>query len=200
MSNTIEFAKYLLGLRKATTSDTSAELATLAKLAAGKRYVVEVGVFEGVASKFLGQGIHPAGKLYLIDPYFHISKLEKLGSFSFARYIAKRTTQPWRKQVVFVRATSGEAAATLELPEGAELIFIDARHDYESVLEDFKGWATKLAPGGLLAFHDSRCCTARPDLTEGDGPVRLCAEIMSGQHGNWRVVEAVDSLTVIQAN
>jgi Methyltransferase domain len=79
----------------------------------------------------------------------------------------------------------------------AGFIFIDARHDYESVREDFQVWAPKLAPDGAMAFHDSRVCPARPDIEESSGPVRLMREIGSGVHGPWQIVATADSVTVI---
>lgn len=198
-SVTLEFIKYLIGLREAKTSDTKDELSFLARLANGKRCIVEVGVYEGAASRFLCQSMSPTGTLYLVDPYFPELKIEKLLNFSTTEYIAKRSVQPWQSQVKFVRMTSVEASRSLQLQGQADLIFIDARHDYESVLEDFNGWLPMLAKNGLMAFHDSQVCPARPDLNDSVGPVRLCHEIATGQHGNWSVIDSVDSITVISA-
>ena len=35
-----------------------------------------------------------------------------------------------------------------------DFVYIDARHDYESVLEDLNAWFHKVKPGGILAGHD----------------------------------------------
>jgi predicted O-methyltransferase YrrM len=195
-SGTIEFIKYLTGLRSAKTSDTENELNFLSKLAVGKECIVEVGVYEGVASSFFCQSMSTDGKLYLIDPYFHDLKIEKILNFSTTEYIAKQTVKPWKSQVEFVRMTSVEASRLLTLYGKADLIFIDARHDYESVLEDFNCWSPMLAKNGLIAFHDSCVCSARPDLSNTVGPVKLCREIASGKHGNWKAIATVDSITV----
>jgi hypothetical protein len=51
------------------------------------------------------------------------------------------------------RMTSLEAAALI--PDGSlDFAYIDARHDYESVLEDLEAWFPKVKPGGILAGHD----------------------------------------------
>jgi hypothetical protein len=51
------------------------------------------------------------------------------------------------------RATSLEAAA--RIPDGSlDFAYIDARHDYASVLEDLAAWLPKVRPGGILAGHD----------------------------------------------
>ncbi len=51
------------------------------------------------------------------------------------------------------RMTSLEAAALI--PDGSlDFAYIDARHDYPSVLEDLEAWFPKVKPGGILAGHD----------------------------------------------
>jgi hypothetical protein len=51
------------------------------------------------------------------------------------------------------RLTSVEAAARVS-PHSLDFVFIDARHDYESVLEDLEVWFDKVRPGGIFAGHD----------------------------------------------
>jgi len=34
------------------------------------------------------------------------------------------------------------------------LLFIDGDHDYKAVVGDIAGWAPKVVPGGIVAFHD----------------------------------------------
>jgi predicted O-methyltransferase YrrM len=199
-SQHIEFLKFVFGLREAYTSDTEAEIELLVNLSKNKNQIIEVGVFEGVASRAICQSMNSEGKLYLIDPYFSELKLEKILKISFAEYIAKQILKPWQSQVEFVKMTSIEAANTLKLKEKkADLIFIDARHDYDSVAEDFKSWVPMSCKDGIIAFHDSHICPARPDLNENVGSVRFVKEISEGKHGNWKVVEIVDSITAISA-
>jgi hypothetical protein len=51
------------------------------------------------------------------------------------------------------RLTSLEAAKRVE--DGTlDFVYIDARHDYASVLEDLQAWFPKVRAGGLLAGHD----------------------------------------------
>jgi SAM-dependent methyltransferase len=53
------------------------------------------------------------------------------------------------------RGTSAEAAEKQPLPkDGADIIFIDALHDYESVKQDIALWWPKVRVGGMLALHD----------------------------------------------
>lgn len=198
-SQHIEFLKFVFGLREAYTSDTEAEIELLVNLSKNKSQIIEVGVFEGVASRAICQSMNSGGKLYLIDPYFSQLKLEKIFAISFAEYIAKQILKPWQYQIEFVKMPSIEAAKTFELKETADLIFIDARHDYDSVAEDFKSWVPMLCKDGIIAFHDSQICLARPDFNESVGSVRFVKEISEEKHGNWKVVEIVDSITAISA-
>lgn len=195
--HSLEFLKYLVGLRGPRTALTAAETAQLRNLAAGAKIAVEVGVYEGATSAVLAASLSADGTLYLIDPFFHDVRLERWLRFSFTGFIASRTVRHCRERVRFVRATSLAAAQTLTLPAPADLIFVDAVHSYEAVRDDLHVWAPKLGPSGILVFHDSRCCPARPDLSAATGPVRLMDEVRRGLHGAWRVAAEADSLTAL---
>jgi len=52
-----------------------------------------------------------------------------------------------------IRGYSVEVAT--QLPDGClDFVYLDARHDYESVLEDLTAWYPKVRSGGLFAGHD----------------------------------------------
>jgi hypothetical protein len=51
------------------------------------------------------------------------------------------------------RLTSLQAAARLPR-HSLDCVFIDARHDRESVLADLEAWFDKVRPGGIIAGHD----------------------------------------------
>jgi hypothetical protein len=195
---TVNFLKFVVGLRKPSTSVSAIEQLFLADLVRGKSCIVEVGVFEGATSQLFCREMAPTGKLYLVDPFFPEVRLEKLSGLSFTRFVATKTVKPWQDRVMFVREPSVAAAAALPLRGRAELIFIDARHDYDSVLEDFRCWSPMLAEGAVMAFHDSHVCAARPDLDDGKGPVRLMREISEGKHGTWEMVGNAGSVTAIR--
>jgi predicted O-methyltransferase YrrM len=198
-NHTVNFLKLVVGLRKPETSVSAAEHALLADLARGKRCIVEVGVFQGATSRVFCQEMSPDGTLYLVDPFFPEVRLERLLNVSFNRWVAAKSVEPWRGRSQFVREPSVQAAGKLSLEGKADLIFIDARHDYESVLEDFRCWSPMLAPGAPMAFHDSNPCPARPELGENEGPVRLMRQIERGEHGAWQVVGHADSVTIVKA-
>jgi len=74
-SRTVQF---FVGLRKAWSSVTPAEHALLANLARNKTCIIEVGVYEGVTSQTFCRAMDPRGRLYLVDPYYPETRIEKL--------------------------------------------------------------------------------------------------------------------------
>src|SRR5438105_10859960 len=100
------FIRFMLGLRDPFTSDTAAELGLLARVTQRCHCVVEVGVHEGVASRVICQSMDPAGTLYLVDPYYLQTRVERLLRFSMPRLVSQIVVRPWRNQVHFVRKTS----------------------------------------------------------------------------------------------
>jgi FkbM family methyltransferase len=51
------------------------------------------------------------------------------------------------------RETSAEAAKRVP-HHSLDFVYIDARHDYASVMEDLEAWFDKVRPGGVFAGHD----------------------------------------------
>jgi FkbM family methyltransferase len=51
------------------------------------------------------------------------------------------------------RQTSTEAATRVP-HHSLDFVYIDARHDYASVIEDLEAWFDKVRPGGVFAGHD----------------------------------------------
>jgi predicted O-methyltransferase YrrM len=177
---------------------TPKEHALLGDLAAGKRCIVEVGVFEGQTSRLLASRIDAGGMLYLVDPFPRSTLFERLSGLSFAEWIAHREVRLYAAKVCFIRETSADAAAQLALDGKVDLVFIDARHDYDSVREDFLLWQRKLRPEGVIAMHDSRPCAVRPDLDGQAGSVRLADELLRGCHGAWDVAGEADSVLALR--
>jgi hypothetical protein len=73
------------------------------------------------------------------------------------------------------RLTSVEAAEKVE--DGSfDFVYIDARHDYDSVLEDLEAWCAKVRPGGIMAGHDY----VDGDLPEGEFYVKSAVDEFFG--------------------
>lgn len=74
------------------------------------------------------------------------------------------------------RMTSVEAAAKVQ-DHSLDFVYIDARHDYESVKEDVGAWCSKVRPGGIMAGHDY----VDGDLPEGEFYVKSAVDEFFGQ-------------------
>lgn len=129
----------------------------------GKRYsnFLEVGVWQGdnlvsIAKKF------PGLTCYGVDPYSGSSFEEyykgEIQSLVDAEYYEKLFLDvsikfKQHKNIIIIRKISEEAAKDFE-DESLDLVFIDARHDYDSVVKDIKLWLPKVKVGGVLSGHN----------------------------------------------
>lgn len=195
---TVEFLKYLVGLRAARSSLTADETDHLCALANASIRVIEVGVHEGVTSRAMAAVLPEGGMLTLVDPYVPATRPERLFGCAWAMMIARRELRAFRNRVRFVRMPSLAAAARIAHDRPADLIFIDADHAYEAVRADVLAWMPHLAADGRIALHDSRICAKRPDLTENAGPVRYANELATDSASDWMIDSSVDTLTVVR--
>eukprot|EP00439_Symbiodinium_sp_Y106_P068474 s1005_g11.t1 len=77
--------------------------------------------------------------------------------------MAKQRTQAYANRTTWINDLA--AVASSKVADGsADLVFIDAAHEYESVQEDLLHWASKVRPGGILAGHDY--LTASPGVVK----------------------------------
>lgn len=56
-------------------------------------------------------------------------------------------------RVLIFKGLSWEQAAKVE-DKSLDFVFIDASHDYDSVLKDLNAWSPKVRKGGVVAGHD----------------------------------------------
>ncbi len=176
-----------LGLRPADTQVTPAERACLAKHAAGRRRLVEIGVMHGATTGLLRSVMDTAGTLTGIDPH----PPGRLG-VSFERAIAHReVARHFGGHAVLLRSLGHEAAAGWKTP--IDFLFIDGDHSWIGIECDWSDWSGFVAPGGRVALHDSRSVPGRPDLDS----VRYTREVILPDP-RFRVIDAVESLTVLE--
>src|SRR5437016_13565869 len=107
MNVLIHFVKWKLGVARAETQTTEAERSCLAAHAAGKRRLVEIGVWHGVTTCRIRAAMAPEAVLYAVDPY----PTGRLG-VSFQRKIARQeVVRVKRGRGVWGRQTGGQAAS-----------------------------------------------------------------------------------------
>lgn len=193
MSVLAHFLKWNLSLAEGETQTTPAERDCLAKHAAGRECLAEIGVWHGVTTVRLRAAMSPSAVLYAIDPF----PPGRLG-FSMQRRIARGEVRSIRNgRIEWLRTTGFEAARTLAPLVGGKLefLFIDGDHSYDGLKGDWEGWSGLIAPRGVVALHDSRPTPTRP--IDSAGSARYTAEVVLADH-RFRVVDTVDSLTVVE--
>jgi len=180
-----------LGLQPAHTHTTEAERAALARYAAGRRRLVEIGVYEGSTTTFLADRMAGDGVIVGVDPFVP-------GRFgvSWCRLIARRqiARHPLRRSIALCEMFSHEAAA--RLPGVFDFVFIDGDHAFAAVKLDWESWSSRIVPGGVVALHDSRVPRHCPAVA-AMGSVAYFEEHV--QHdARFELVEQVDSLSILR--
>jgi predicted O-methyltransferase YrrM len=189
----LQFALWRMRLAEATTQTTRFERDTLARYAKGRKRPVEIGVWQGVTTKRLRAAMAPEAELWAIDPYV----VGRLG-VSFPELIAHGEVDMVENGTVrWMRTTAAEAAEAwkTEGREPADFVFVDGDHSWDGISTDWNAWSGLVAPGGVIALHDSHSTPERP--IDDAGSVRFTREFIL-KDTRFRVVEQADSLTVVE--
>lgn len=184
---------WALGVQPAETQTTHDERAALARHAAGRTRLVEIGVWHGVTTSVLRRAMAPDGVLWAIDPF----PRGRLG-FSYQRRIARsEVARVTNGTVRWVRTTGEVAAEIYRREEGPPvgLVFIDGDHSYEGLAGDWSAWSPLIARGGVVCLHDSR---STPERQIDDAGSVIATEKIVRKDPAFEVVEEVDSLTVLR--
>jgi predicted O-methyltransferase YrrM len=189
----IHLLLWQLGCAMSETQTTEAERNCLARHASGKKVLAEIGVYHGVTTCRLRKAMDPSGTLVAVDPY----PKQRLG-FSAQRVIARREVSRIKGGTVkWMRTTGAKAARELHACNSPQFdfVFIDGDHSWAGLQGDWEGWSRLIAPGGVIALHDSRSTPARQ--IEDSGSVLFTRDVIA-RDPDFETIEAVDSLTVLQ--
>jgi hypothetical protein len=124
----------------------------------GFRVGAEVGVQRGLFSLETLRNWKSCSKFYLIDPWRHQENYDDVANVddeTHEEYMlqTKKRLATYKEKLVFLRMFS--SAATEHIADGGlDYVYIDARHDYESVMADLERFLPKVRKGGILAGHD----------------------------------------------
>jgi predicted O-methyltransferase YrrM len=191
MSVLLHLIKWQLGLAPAEIWTTEAERACLARHAAGKRWLVEVGVWHGGTTRHLRAAMTPEATLYAVDPF----PRGRLG-FSIPRLVARREVRQVPKgRVIWVRET-GEAAARMDMirEQPIDFVFVDNAQTYETLRVEWEAWAPVVVRDGVIALHDTRPGPAgQPGQTS-----EIYARDVVRRDARFTTVDEVDTLTVLR--
>lgn len=131
---------------------------------------VEIGSLWGKSSSFLGVEIKNSGKNISLDcvDFWDVRGVKELSQpgdpcgYSYPEHGDDIIFQVFNRNMemsgvadlIHTNRMSSEDASKLYGDESLDFIFIDADHQYESVLKDIAGWLPKLKYGRTLAGHD----------------------------------------------
>jgi hypothetical protein len=115
----------------------------------------EIGVRDGKFISYLLDSF-PGLNMYAVDPWVHQpgaaeDYLHLDFDAVYKRY--KERTAHSRNRITELRMYS-EQAAKYVVDGTLDFAFIDAQHDYDSVMQDIKLWHPKVRQGGILTGHD----------------------------------------------
>lgn len=191
MFNSVHYFKYKLGLAAALTQTSDAERASLRRHADGLQRLVEIGVYHGVNTRVFREVMHPGGVVIAVDPFDR--SWCGIRGYGWARRIAHAEVgKPSNGRVIWVECFGKDAPERPEVKPflPVDFIFIDGDHSYEGLRGDWQAWKNHVAPGGVVALHDS-------NNRNMCGSERFTKEVILAD-GDFRLVEVVDSLTMLK--
>ena len=175
------------GLREPATQTTAPERRCLARHAAGRRRIVEIGVYHAANTALFRTLVHEDGEVIGIDPH----PPGRLG-VSFERWIAEyQVSRVPRARARLIRQFSHDAATAWSGP--VDFLFIDGDHSWDAIARDWNDWSRHVAKDGVVALHDSRSTAGKADLDS----VRFTTDVVR-RDPRFEVIDEVDSLTVLR--
>lgn len=170
-----------LGMR---THDSDIHAVAELLLAAKPKVIIEVGVWTGGMTTLFAQR---AERVFCVDHWrgsesdHSREMLVRYGGTqvvfdTFCRNLAEHLMQ----NVFPIRGESREIAAIWPAGVKADLVYIDAGHDYENCAADIAAWLPHVKPGGFIGGHDY-------DRDTFPGVVRAVDELDRPIHSSARV-------------
>ena len=119
--------------------------------------VVEIGSWIGSSARYIASRLPPDGLLFAVDcwlgtPESAVLLKDPRLSHLFQLFLSNIKHAGLTHKVVPIRMYSVMAAQLLNVK--ADLIYIDAAHDYQNVLNDIMAWYPHLNPGGVMCGDD----------------------------------------------
>jgi predicted O-methyltransferase YrrM len=135
-------------------------------------HFVEVGSWLGRSTAFMGRAIRESGKAIrfdAVDTWIGCDAWQHKVVAREGGSILQRFTENMRRCGVadHVHPVVGASVdvATRYADASIDLVFIDATHEFASVIADVRAWLPKVKPGGVLAGHDYNLEPVRSAVT-----------------------------------
>ncbi len=157
--------------------------------------IVELGSWKGKSSVMLAAGLlgKETPRLFCIDPFGRDENPEHQERYyaDLLRRDPRDVKQVFRDNIAacglqdIVQPLKGYSFEFVTgWQESIDLLFIDANHEYEAVLRDFRQWSGFVKPGGVIVFHDAN--------GRWPGPTRVVSECL--QPPAFGLMHPVDTL------
>jgi len=139
---------------------------SMVKRAEEGAHFVEVGAWLGKSAAYLATEIHNSGKNIKFDVVDHFWGSDEHTDPNSREYQPELSQDPDWLYNEFLKNTSrvnhiintirqpSLVAAELYEDESLDFVFIDAAHDYQSVLDDIVAWFPKVKTGAFICGHD----------------------------------------------
>jgi predicted O-methyltransferase YrrM len=115
---------------------------------------VEVGSFMGRSSEVIA---FFCKELTCVDPWETACEIENYGEISKERLImAEGVFDEMNSRTNNIKKRKGFSLNCVKDFEDSTLdfVYIDGRHDYDSVMKDIVSWSKKVKDGGIISGHD----------------------------------------------
>jgi hypothetical protein len=164
---------------------------------------VEIGSFEGRSAVCLAESIFKLNKkitLHCVDPFTGNPEQDEYGYLSknpdclYDKFNENTGFYQKRKIIVPHRGYSNTICNEFA-DNSVDFIFIDARHEYEFVLEDIECWYPKLKSGGIMSGHDYRT-----DYASGNGVHLAVVEFCKNNNITYKLLDERSSSTIFIFN
>jgi predicted O-methyltransferase YrrM len=188
-----------VGLVPPRPMHSDGEAALLARHAAGRRTVVEIGTYEGSSAVVFARAMDPDATLHLVDSYEGNALLFGWkGTERATRRVMKRATRErGGPRVEWHVARSATVAERWSTP--IDLLFIDGDHSEEGARSDWEAFSPHVVAGGIVIFHDARFGQPHGGAA-GPGPTIVVDSLFRGTEAlrDWRIVDEVDSAVAVE--
>jgi predicted O-methyltransferase YrrM len=167
--------------------------------------LLEIGSYCGRSSVYLGLAARAAGTVVFAvdhhrgseehqpgelfhDPELYDAQLQAVDTLPALR----RTLARAQLEDVVLPVVTRADVLSAHFPISLGLLFIDGGHSLDSALEDYRGWAHRVARGGVLAIHD-----VYPDAALG-GQAPITVHRLALASGLFTEIERVQSLRLLR--
>jgi len=117
--------------------------------------LAEIGSYQGESTSLFSKYLNPT-IIWCVDPWENGYDKEDSASQVFKMSDVEHNFDERNgsdKTVRKIKRTSKEASEKFP-DEFLDMVYIDANHQYESVLEDIQLWLPKITSGGFISGHD----------------------------------------------